>query len=306
MLGGAKRMALIIPTSASTFGDATKTSGPFQRYILAQFRSDADLEWIRRARSKLVKAELKWSDVKEARPSLKKDRDLWTRIEKGVGQATIVVIDPGAYEPLVRDTLDKVEIEKAGDETKAVVDACTSEVLAGTPIAYLPAELHKAVPWVSHQITSLEKFSPKEIADALGGGLKHAVIFAARAHAIFDVARLDESKSTTDALRSPRLARVILPEILSTARYFDIENPATVKLLNKAVDIIASAITGAFPGLGDIADQPLVIETDSKGYDELQASDVAAGWAREMLELSDAKNLGSQFERVWLNGKRIK
>ncbi len=38
-------MALIIPTAVSTYGDATKTSGPFQKYILAQFRSDADLEW---------------------------------------------------------------------------------------------------------------------------------------------------------------------------------------------------------------------------------------------------------------------
>jgi len=33
---------------------------------------------------------------------------------------------------------------------------------------------------------------------------------------------------------------------------------------------------------------------------------VAAGWAREMLELSDARTLGAQFERVWLNGRRIK
>lgn len=299
-------MALIIPTSVSTYGDATKTEGPNQKYVLAQFRSDANLEWLRMARSKLVKTELKYGDVKENRVSLRKDKSLWSSIEKGVGQATIIVIDPGEYVPLAKETLGKDDIERAGTEERAIVEACALEVLSGTPFAYLPLDLHRTIPWVAQEITSLEKFTPSDISESLGGSLRHAVIFAARAHAIFDVGALDAAKRTTDALRSPRLARVILPEILATSRYFDTEFPLSVKVLNQAVDLIAEAVEEAFPEFGDVSDDPLVIETDSRGYDELHASDVAAGWAREMLELSEVRTLGARFERVWVNGARLK
>jgi hypothetical protein len=299
-------VALIIPTSVSTYGDATRTSGKFQKYILAQFRSDADLEWVRRVRSKLVKAELKYGDLKENRPSLKKDGTLWTQIEKGVGQATIIVIDPGQYEPLAKDTLRKADIEKAGTEEKAIVDACASEVLAGTPIAYLPMGLFRSVSWAGTEIMSLEKFRPLDLTGMLGGNLKHAVVFAARAHALFDVRLLDAAQRTTDAFKSPRLARIILPEVLSTVRYFDTEYPLSVTVLNNAVEVIATEFERAYPEFDAFSDEPLVIETDSRGYDELQASDVAAGWAREMLELAEPRTLGAQFERVWLNGDRLK
>ncbi|NDB70659.1 MAG: hypothetical protein EB015_22160 [Methylocystaceae bacterium] len=300
-------MALIIPTSSSSFGDGTKTSGRFQKYVLAQIRSDANLDWVNRVRSFLVKAELKYEDIKQNKYRLQKDAILWAQIEKGLGQATIIVVDPGEYEPLVRDTLQGVDIEKAGSESKAIVDACVSEVLSGTPIAYLPESIHRSVLWADQKsVTTLERFTPTEILNALGGELQHAIIFAARAHAVFDVPSLDSASRTTDAFRSPRAARLVLPEVLATIRHFDIENKKTVDLLNSAVDTIAKAVDEAFDGIGSISDDPLVIETDSRGYDEIQASDIAAGWAREMLEVADARSLGNKFERVWLNGRRLK
>lgn len=300
-------MALIIPTSYSSFGDSTKTSGPSQRYVLAQVRSDAHLEWVQRVRSLLVKAELKFDDIRQNKPRLRKDPALWAQIENGVGQATIIVVDPGEYEPLVRETLQDIDIEKAGNESKAIVDACVSEVISGTPIAYLPQAIYRAVPWVDEKlVTTLERFTPAGILDALGGKLQHALIFAARAHAVFDVPSLDSAVRTTDAFLSPRAARVVLPEVLATLRSFDVENKNTADLLNSAVDAIAGAMEQAFEGADQISDEPLVIETDSRGHDELQAADIAAGWARDMLELGDARTLGTRFERVWLNGRRIK
>jgi hypothetical protein len=300
-------MALIIPTSYSTFGDGTKTSGRFQRYVLAQVRSDANLEWIHRVRALLVKEELKYKDLKDNKYRFQKDAVLWSQIEKGIGQSSVIVVDPGEYEPLVRDTLNDLDVEKAGGETNAIVNACVSEVLSGTPIAYLPQAIHRAVPWVDERtLTTLERFTPEEILKQLGGKLQHAMIFAARAHAVFDVAAMDSQSRTTDAFRSQRAARLILPEVLATARHFDIENKKTAELLNSAVNAIAESLTDALDGLESISDKPLVIETDSRGYDELQAADIAAGWAREMLEVGDASNLGTRFERVWLNGRRIK
>lgn len=300
-------MALLIPTSHSSFGDGTKTSGRFQRYVLAQVRSDADLVWVQRVRSLLVKQELKFHDVKENKYRLQKDAALWSEVEKGIGQATIIVIDPGAYEPMVRETLDSVDIEKAGGERQAVVNACVSEVLCGTPIAYLPYAIFHQVPWSDEKsLTSLERFTPEAILDELGGKLQHALIFAARAHAIFDVSSADNMTRTTDAFRSQRAARLILPEVLATARHFDIENKRTTDLLNSAVNAIADSFAEAFEGVSGISDQPLVIESDSRGYDEIQAADICAGWAREMLELGDPRALATRFERVWLNGERIK
>jgi hypothetical protein len=81
-------MALIIPTSHSSFGDGTKTSGRFQRYVLAQVRSDADLSWVQRLRGLLVRQELKYNDVKDNKPRLQKKAALWSQIERGIGQAS--------------------------------------------------------------------------------------------------------------------------------------------------------------------------------------------------------------------------
>ena len=140
-------MAIIIPTGVSTYADATSTGGhgPRRKYVLAQFRSDSNLEWVRELRSTLVhvqvlnyvqpyggreaalfraqrdriccltqktessperyfrkqsieaalvRDELKYRDFRAARPRLRQDANLWSRVENGVGQATIVVIDP--------------------------------------------------------------------------------------------------------------------------------------------------------------------------------------------------------------------
>jgi hypothetical protein len=270
-------------------------------------RSDADLNWVQRLRALLVKQELKYNDVKENKPRLQKNATMWSQIEKGIGQATIIVIDPGAYEPMVRNTLNSADIEKAGSERRAVVDACVSEVLSGTPIAYLPNALFQQVPWADEKaLTSLARFTPEAILEELGGKLQHALVFAARAHAVFDVSSAGAMTRTTDALRSLRAARLILPEVLATARHFDVENKPTTDLLNSAVNAIAESFSEALEGAEEISDQPLVIECDSRGYDEIQAADIAAGWAREMLELGSANGLGAKFERVWLNGERIK
>src|SRR5438094_364794 len=97
-------MALIIPAAGATYGDSTKTEGgALRKYVLAQFRDNANLDWVRDLRGVLVKQELKYRDVVEARPKLKLNRRLWARIERGVGQASIIVIDPQPLETAIRE-----------------------------------------------------------------------------------------------------------------------------------------------------------------------------------------------------------
>ena len=194
-------MSLVIPTTSSTYGDSTKTEGHAlsRKYVLAQFRSDADLEWVHRLRAILVKEELKYIHFREARPKLKAQKELWERIESGVGQATIVVIDPDPVESEIRQYIKSEKLKpEDGVTDKVIIETCATAIISRTPVAYLPNQLFHAVPWgIYTPIASLEDFAPEAIKAEIGGGLKHAMIFAARAHAIFDLENLDSTTSTT-------------------------------------------------------------------------------------------------------------
>lgn len=302
-------MALVIPTASSTYGDSTVTEGGglYGKYVLAQFRSNANLEWVRELRARLVREELKHRDFREARPRLRRDKHLWSRVENGVGQASIIVVDPtpanlGVISEAIEGGLSLLEIE----ETPQLFDRTATAMIAGTPIAYLPLELAQAVPWARYDLVAdIERFTPETIRKAIGGGLREARIFAARAHAIFDLATDSDSVRTDEVFKSP-LARVMLAELIATSRAFDVEAPKTLGVLNEAAEQIAESMRSRLPGEMIGLDGPLVREVDSRALDEIQAADIAAGWAREMLEVGDPTTLGARFERVWLNGRRIK
>jgi hypothetical protein len=237
-------MALIIPVSYSTFGDSTTTEGPFRKYVLAQFRSDADLAWVVDLRAELVADELKYKAFRKARYRIRQNRDLWKAVETGVGQATIIVSDPTPLVDAARDSYVAQGGKEGTDfgDTELHRDGAAA-LIAMTPIAFLPDELVKASFWAPGQrLGSLNDFSPKQIQDEIGDGLKTAAVFAARAHATFDVVTRDAgAKTTRDVYRSP-LAPVILRELMSVSRLFDEEHPASADLLNRASDEIGMFI----------------------------------------------------------------
>ncbi len=300
-------MSLIIPTGVSTYGDAssTRTGGPLRSYVLAQFRSDADLEWTRELRGLLVKDELKFADFAAAREKLRKDAALWSRIERGAGQATIIVIDPKPVESSIRDFFAaQNRVGPDAPSEKEYFDSCATALIAGTPFAFFPERMTAAVPWAFRQeLGSLYDFSPASIQQRLGGGLRNAKIFAARAHAFCD---LRNSDATTTREVIADLSIVTMSELLTTVRHFDVENKPTADVLNEAASVIAEAIEARMPLIGGNAPKPLVCEVDSRAIDEIQAADIAAGWASEILDTGEPHHLGARFERVWLNGKQIK
>lgn len=305
-------MTLILPTAYSTYGDATKTSGSgiISKYVLAQFRSDSDLEWVQRIRSSLTADELKWPHFKEWRPRLKEDRELWPIIENGIGQATIIIIDPDPIEKDIHRALREDGAEFGEDfNRRYLANQCSLALLRGTPVAYLPEELARIIPWwQKEEVFSLDKFTPEAIHSRIGQKLNDAKVFAARAHAAFDVPSLSEdiNASTLDVFRSP-LSRVILSEVLSVDRIFDTEHEPSLRELNSIVEVIANALSRDFPVVGESQARKLVSEQDSRTVDHLQAADLAAGWARELLELvGGPRSLADKFERVWVNGKRVR
>lgn len=302
-------MPIIIPTSFSTYADATKTEGgSLRKYVLAQFREDAKLDWVGRLRASMVVDELKYVHFLKFRPRLRENKQLWSEVEKGVGQATIIVIDPGPIQTAIRKALEAEGAEDGHDfNNSTLISKCATAIVGGTPIAYLPSEMIKVIPLSSYEdYGTLESYTPENILAKLGGSLSAASIFAARAHAVFDVESLaDTEESTRDAFRSP-LSHIILAEILSTTRFFDKEDIKSVKVLNEITNVISNQMEMHFPSFSIAKKGQIIREVDSRSIDHIQAADIAAGWAREILELSNERALAHMFEKVWINGNKVK
>jgi hypothetical protein len=100
------------------------------------------------------------------------------------------------------------------------------------------------------------------------------------------------------------------PELLPTRRNYDVENDATLPALTAMADEIANCLERALPFLGLDAtidrSEPLFREVSSRDVDEIQAADIAAGWARELVVLGQTSALATMFERVWINGTKVR
>ena len=300
-------MPLFVPQQSSTYSDATSTrGGELSSYIHAQFRDDADLDWLDRVKAKLGRVdEVKSADIEENLHLIQGDRDLWERFLKGIGQASMIIVEPHRVADEIRDAVTR-DAEDEEHAKRLLLSSCATALIQQTPIAYLPIELAKVAGIAAVDVASLADFTPEGIAQELKGRLKHAKVLAARAHATFDVSSRPRSVATTrDVFNSP-LARVLLAEMLSTERVFDVEHQQSVKVINRAAENIASALE-AMPSLRiDRWKLPIAREDDSRARAQMQAADIAAGWARSLLDHADGpESLANRFQRVIVNGRFI-
>ena len=301
-------MALVIPTSHSTFADATSVpGGPLSPYVLAQLPGDTELGWLSEIRNIAAVDELKWKGFQARRERLQAKPDLWRMITDSMRTATIVVIKPADVTRDIEQFLDEEHAEEGYDYNRqGIISACSVMLIADTPVAYLPNRLSETLGLYSQDLfLSFDKFAPKELLRRVGGGLRDAKIFAARAHAVFDARHLGPSNDrTTDSLGTSRMP--ILQELVATQRHFDHEHPRSAAVLNEASDTITGALESALLLPGEVSDMPLVQEYSSRDFDHLQAADIAAGWAHELIALSDERSLLSRFGRVIINGRRLR
>ena len=134
----------------------------------------------------------------------------------------------------------------------------------------------------------------------IGGKLRDAEVFTARAYSLLDVdAESDAYGSTLSNpfFRSSRLGHGMFHRALLVPRIFDKDHEASVKVLNESVLAIRRTPAGL-----DTKQEQLVREEDSRSIDALQAADIAAGFARETLDRQGFRALAAQFRRVVLNG----
>jgi len=123
---------------------------------------------------------------------------------------------------------------------------------------------------------------------------------------MFDPRQLpSDHDRTTDSFRPYRM-QPVLQELVATQRNFDEEHPRSAAVLNDASDTMTAALSSALLLPGEVSDQPLVREYSSRDIDQLQAADIAAGWAHELLALGDEHALLGRFGRVIINGRRLR
>lgn len=148
-------------------------------------------------------------------------------------------------------------------------------------------------------------FSTERIRKLIGGKRRDAVVTAARAHAMVSPSEKWDLIRICSGIDMPNMADAIRI-IGKMARVFDLEHPKSVEVLNEFSDRIAEAANlsqlAAFGG-----SRRAVREERSETIDHIQGADIAAGWAVDMLMLTngDYPALARQFAWVSANGVAI-
>lgn len=283
-------------------------------YILAQFSGRTSFDWVQKLRAKTGKDEIKYADFVWAQKAWRGEKELWRSVDRGVEAATIYVVDPATYVQCVMSELLESGAEFGYDfDERTAIDMAAEQIIRDTPgyqlrntraaleFASLTSPLRMMPSSLSPFLFQADLPVPREVLTKLGGGLRNAIRFAARAQSLFDDEMLDiPDPDVFPSFYAPgfraRLAELRMRAALSTPRVFDIEDSNSVEVLNETADWMSNAVAG----LATL--RPLIRELDSASIDAIQAADVAAGIARNIIDGSGVRELAGKFRRVLVNG----
>ena len=293
------------------YGDACESGD--DKYVVAQFRSDASLAWVPDLRSFLNLPELKYRDFHLRRHQVMSNAAVWAMFEKGVQQAEITIVDPLIYKQAVLDDWLDQNAELGVDfDLKMVNDSAGESMLQMSPLGI--AEMTSIDFYYQHLAfdettgrfspdAKFQDFSAPTIKRRAGGRLKDATVLAARSHAMLSpserqgVMAICSQYSCADyGTRCALLAKM--------CRIFDSDHPGSVPILNEFSERLTLAA-----GVGNVASilrgsSKMVAEEKSHSIDHIQAADMAAGWAVDLLIFShgDYIELAKRFAWVGVNG----
>jgi hypothetical protein len=280
-----------------TYGDAVRS--PTDKYVIAQFRADAELEWVSRLRSFFQVAELKYRDfVPERRSHLQSKPELWGSFTKGIRQAEITIIDPKEYENYhIWELLDQQAVPGHDFDYKTIREMAGRTMIEWSPIGRIGAF---SMDWLVNQ-EEIKDVTADGLHRRAGGKRHDAIVLAGRSHAMLSPSEVSELISLAmGPISFPRSNR--MNDIERMARIFDDEHKPSLPLLNDLVDQVGYLVGGTSYALGP--KQVLVKEMPSREADHLQAADMAAGWAVDVLTFTngDYRHLAQQFAWVGVNG----
>ncbi len=143
--------------------------------------------------------------------------------------------------------------------------------------------------------------SAQSCLDSLGGKFSDAATFAVRANSVIDMCEAQPEGALPEY---PPIRQFFFHRMLATPRTFDAEHPKSVAVLNGILDQMVS--TGLLYNFRCFdAGRGVVKEQDSRRADALQAADIAAGVARDVIERQGMRALAGRFRRVVVNGMEI-
>ncbi len=284
-----------------TYGDSTKTPGQHvdeRCYILAQFLESSNFDWARDLRTALGGGELKYQKYIGLRHKVQADKNLWARVQQGTSEATIVVIENSFYINAIAYRLKEEGADLGHDVTfAAILREAALCMIDHAPIMRIP-DLVPDLLVASSLMTPLKlrQYTPEIVYGKIGEKFSDATVFAARAHATFDIDELGGAASTNELFLSPYRRRLI-SGVDKIERVFDKEHPKSAAMLNEILNSRDVSMTHS----------PIrrVSESTSDSIDALQAADFCAGFASEiMMNSSDDREraLRRHFRKVIFNG----
>jgi hypothetical protein len=148
---------------------------------------------------------------------------------------------------------------------------------------------------------------PSDIQARAGGKLKDAVVLAARAHSMLSPSEtMEVVLAFGGGMYGPPNMAGALEIVKSMGRAFDVEHEKSVPILNELVDKVARAAHLPTFVVSRGREQA-VSEEASHLTDHMQAADLAAGWAADLLLATNGnyRALAKQFRWVGVNGIAI-
>ena len=284
-----------------TYGDSCQTGD--DKYVIAQFPSDASLSWVLDLRSFLNVAELKYKTFEPRLYHVQSKPDLWKRVLDGVYHGEITITDPRVYKRAVFFTWYDQGAEWRIDFDERTVNEEAAEWMIGCSPLRIADRANIDWRFENPDSDDIIDFTPSGIKERAGGKFTDAIVVSTRAHAMLNPA---ETRQLIDlcTLSSGANYATGLAQVARLCRIWDIEHPKSLPILNDFSDRIGSIISTRGRHFFAGRTKPAVSEEVSHSSDHLQAADMAAGWAAHLLTLSggDYRSLARQFISVCVNG----
>lgn len=294
-------MPIVLPSSYSTYADSTKAGGD---YILARVPSDADMTWIEDSRKLLHVEEFKSKEFLENISQLKAKPHIWRATTTCMRATSVFIIRKSTV--ISEVTLNFLEqgAEKGVDFTDRDINReCAISLIGRSPIAYLPNKVAEVTRmYTSSLVESFDEFLPENLLDKIGGKLNAAVVLTARAHASFTEPEVSHNQDGNPLYRPSGGRDLVYKELLSIQRFYDEEDKVSISVLNRAADLITENLASRISAVSEDTTLPFAQEIKSHEYPHVQASDIAAGWVRHLIELGGEFTLKDNFREVIING----
>ncbi len=252
-------------------------------------------------RTYLIKPELKYGDFVRERYRLQRNKELWARLVRGVKQAEIFITNRSDYLCLAYFRYLDQGAEPGVDFSRGDVGREAAKiVLEHSPLSAIPLLAYDFLSDNSHS-HSYKRFDTVEMLERAGGKLNDAVVLATRSHAALDAIIQQVSDETG---YGAGLGCYFGGHIMAApSGVFDIEHAKSLTVLN---DVGGALRRSLWLPVRRLPSARLFLEMDTRGVDHLQAADLAAGWACEMLDDGATyEKLADFFFSVKVNGRWI-